>query len=407
MYHSIRHGQRHVFLAAWIAYAGYYLCRLNFGQVQAALGEELHLGPLALGKIILAHSVLYVVGQLANGMICDHVGARIMAATGAFGSAAMCALLPVFRDPVALMVVWGANGYFQSMGYSACVRALANWFEPSRRGRLNSFFALSYQTGPVWAWMLAAAVASAWGWRFAFYVPAGILTLIGIFVAVRLLDSPGDALLAPGAAAPDVRQRADAVKATLRSAWVWSAGIGASFVSIAMYGVTYWLPNYLQDKLGATAQLASAWRAALFPLAGGLGALVAGWMSDRLLKGHRIIPVLSASSLLGGIAIWAFGFCDPAHNLALSALVLALSGFFMFASHVHVVGTVAMELGGRDATGSSVGIINAVSNLGAIVASIGTGAVVERLGWGWVFPLWGLSVLAGAALLGALWWRRA
>ena len=403
MTRTIRQGQQQILLMAWIAYAAYYLCRLNFGQVQGAMGEELGLGPMALGKIVFAYTIAYVVGQLVNGVLCDRLGAKGMAATGAFGSAAMCALLPAFSRPAELMIVWAANGFFQSMGFSACIRALANWYRPAQRGRVNGVFALSYQVGNVLAWLLAAAVAREWGWRFAFYVPAGALAVVGGCVLAWLHDAPGRVGLSLDGAPDPIGKNAPgkaAILATLKSGRVWAAGLASCFISVAMYGFVFWLPYYLQGGANGEGQLRSASMAVLFPLGGCVGGLASGWITDHRLKG-RGIGLFAAMAAVGAALLWAFGRTDPLTQPALSAVTLAATGFFLMGAHVHVVGTLSMALGRDGTAGSATGVINGISNMGGMIASIGTAAVLEnaRMGWGWAFPLWAVAGLVGAGLL--------
>ena len=423
MYRTVRHGQRWIFATACMTYGAYYLCRVNFGQVQADLAAARGLHELDLGRILFAYTVCYILGQLGSGILCDRIGARIVAAVGAFGSAAMCVCLPLVGEPRFLIVVWGANGLFQSMGYSPCVRMLVNWIESPRRGWINGLFSISLQAGHVAAWMLAAAMAEMYDWRYAFWVPAGVLSVIAVVVLLRFVDAPEDVGLSldgrdGGEGNPEDRAdasetaalrraRGPAMRATLGSGRVWLAGLGAGFVSVAVYGLALWLPHYLQAD-GTASQMASAAKAILFPLAGGAGALLAGWISDRLHGGRRM-PVIIFCSVMGGILVWAFGLIDAAQHPAMSAVVLCLTGFFLIAAQLHIVGSVAMDLGGPAAAGSATGLINAINNLGAIAAALGTAAVIDPQGlgwgWGWVFPLWALSCLVGAGIL-ALLWRR-
>ena len=265
--HSMRRGQRQVFSASCITYAGYYLCRLNFNQVQGALGCELGLGEADLGKIIFSFTLLYAIGHLINGFICDHVGAHRMAMIGAFGSAAMCGILPFFSSLWMLICVWAVNGFFQSMGYGACAKVLANWFTRSSRGRVVGIFSLSFQLGNMTAWLLAAQLADTLGWQYSFYVPAGLLILIGLYAGRRMIDAPEDVHL-PALEqheTPNVisskKSDENTVYRIFSSKKIWIAAIAACFLSVAGYGFLFWLPQYLQSNLPNISQTASALRA--------------------------------------------------------------------------------------------------------------------------------------------------
>jgi OPA family glycerol-3-phosphate transporter-like MFS transporter len=37
----------------------------------------------------------------------------------------------------AMVVVWGFNGFFQSMGWGPTVKAMANWFPSGKRSRTS------------------------------------------------------------------------------------------------------------------------------------------------------------------------------------------------------------------------------------------------------------------------------
>ena len=117
------------------------------------------------------------------------------------------------------------------------------------------------------------------------------------------------------------------------------------------------------------------------------------------------MPVIAGFAAIAGILMGIFSGVDPASHATLNALALALAAFFLMGSHVHTVGSLSMDFGGRRGAGSATGVINALSNLGGLAATIGAGFVVERMGWSWLYPLCALSCLLGSALLGLVWRR--
>ena len=95
---------------------------------------------------------MYAVGQFVNGQLADRFGSRFIASLGVLGSVSMniavflvtLLLSPETTSPrtILLLVVifWGANGFFQAMGWTPMVRIMAHWFSSENRGKVMGFF---------------------------------------------------------------------------------------------------------------------------------------------------------------------------------------------------------------------------------------------------------------------------
>ena len=124
-YRSIR---RKTFWGVTVAYSLYYVCRLSLSVMKQPLIDE---GVLSAGQLGLVGSSLffvYAVGKFINGFIADYCNIRRFMATGLFISAVVNLLMGVlglFHGPAGLMttiifvsfaILWGINGWMQSMG---------------------------------------------------------------------------------------------------------------------------------------------------------------------------------------------------------------------------------------------------------------------------------------------------
>lgn len=135
----------------------------------------------AIGAVITALFFAYAVGQFINGQLGDKFGARKLITFGAIISGMLNLIFPFLPAIVSLMaLVWGLNGYFQSMGWAPATKTMANWFPVSMRGKVTGIFGSCYQFGNAASWALSGFLVGMFGWRFAFWIPGIVFIIIAI-----------------------------------------------------------------------------------------------------------------------------------------------------------------------------------------------------------------------------------
>ena len=87
---------------------------------------------------------------------------------------------------------------------------------------------------------------------------------------------------------------------------IWILSLANFFVYIVRFSVLDWGPSLLKQSKGISLEMAG-WLVALFEIAGIIGMLVAGWATDRYLKGraHRTCVIC-----MGGAALFIFLFWE-------------------------------------------------------------------------------------------------
>ena len=179
VYKSLRN---RTFWGATIAYSLYYVCRMSINVVKQPLIDE---GVLTAGQLGLIGSALlfvYAVGKFMNGFIADYCNIRRFMATGLFISAVINLLLGVFglfqsMLPTMLIfmmfaILWGVNGWMQSMGSPPGVISLSRWFPQTKRGTYYSLFSTSPYIGEFISYNVLALVVGWLGWQFGFVIAA-------------------------------------------------------------------------------------------------------------------------------------------------------------------------------------------------------------------------------------------
>lgn len=415
---SYKYWRKRIFLSIWITYACFYLARVNMSIALPGIMHEFGLSKTAMGGVLSALFFVYAAGQFINGQFGDKFGARRLISVGLIVSA-LINLIFSFTDGIlsAMMLLWGLNGYFQSMGWSPSVKTVANWFSPSKRAKFSSLLGTSYQIGNAVSWALSGFIVGMLGWRFAFVIPGAICLFVGIHWAVRGKNAPEEVGL-PTVEEEEKNGNIDettikieiktdhhigfkqTLKMCLFNKSIWTVAFGLFFLNIVRYGFLDWAPTYMFEVQKATISLA-AYKAMALPLAGSLGALFAGWASDKFFR-NRKAPVSVAMLFLLGIFAWLY-LKIPAGDWILSLICLMFVGFMTYGPHVMMVTSMPMDFGTRKAAASAAGFIDGWGYVGAALTGVASGWLIDTFSWSTAFHFWILSAFAAGILMMTLW----
>jgi OPA family glycerol-3-phosphate transporter-like MFS transporter len=363
------------------------------------MAKEYHLPHTSIGLVLSIFFIVYAVGQIINGTLGNLIIPRKMIAVGLLVSAGLNALFPFSHGSIVLMaLVWGLNGYFQSMGWGPTVRVLAHWFPSDVRGSAAGRLGTSYILGSAFSWILASLALTFLKWQLVFWVPA--LLAAGSATWWYQKASITQSCLEPANAkyicSPSSKDEGSLKHVgffslfnnTVRTPSVWFAGMALLGVNIVRYGFLCWAPSYLVEA-GKTLSSRPIYSAIAFPLAGTLGAICAGWISDKIFN-HKREPAILFMLMVLIVMCFLFGVYSDT-SFRLSTILLLGTGFFTFGPHMLLVTALPADAG-RNAS-SIAGFIDGIGYLGAIVAGIGTGCLVDRYGWKGGFLLWGGSAI--------------
>lgn len=409
---TITNWQKKMFWLMWVTYASFYLCRVNISIAMPKIMEEYGLTKSEMGLILSSLFLLYAIGQFINGQLGDKLNSRKIITLGLLSSAILNIIFGFNTGILIIMVIiWGLNGYFQSMGWGPTVKAMANWFPAKIRGRISGLLGTSYIIGGAFSWFLAGTIIKYFNWRYVFWFPSIFCILIAIHWYIRARNAPEEVGLPSleeqekGFENRNIRKDThigfhNTLKITLSNPYPWFAGFALFGLNIVRYGFMSWAPTFMLEEQGATISLA-AYKAMAFPLAGGLGAVFAGWMSDKVFKSRRA-PVAFIMLIL--LAVFCYFFkAYPGDNWLLSLVILLFIGFFTFGPHILLVAALPVDLGTRKAASSVTGFIDAIGYLGAGLTGVGTGYLVDKFGWDAGFYFWIFGAIFAAIMTLFLW----
>ncbi|MDP8268959.1 MAG: MFS transporter, partial [Candidatus Tenebribacter davisii] len=177
----IKKWQKKMFWMMWITYASFYLLRVNISIAMPSIMTEFGLTKTNMGVVLTSLFFAYAVGQFINGQLGDKLNSRRIITIGLITSAILNIIFGLTAGAIVLMsVLWGLNGYFQSMGWGPTVKAQANWFPKNIRGKIAGRLGTSYIIGGALSWFLAGTIVKYFNWRFTFFIPAAICIVLAI-----------------------------------------------------------------------------------------------------------------------------------------------------------------------------------------------------------------------------------
>jgi OPA family glycerol-3-phosphate transporter-like MFS transporter len=395
---------------------------------------------LVLGTVKLG----YALGQLVNGQLTERFGPRRILAAGMLGSAVaslLIAAIPALArvgfvsagaaslagavasamgavgveagaGPILglLLALAFVNGWFQAGGWPPCVKVAARWFPVERRGFTMGVLGTSLTLGSALAIAIVGFLLWAvGGWRVAFVVPALLLAASFAHTALRLREHPPRSGDAPASATDEGDPHHDrlpiavALRETLLNRKIWILALGLFGVDAVRYGFLDWAPGHLAEAQQSGAW-ASAMKTAVFPLAGALGALSSGWITDRFFESRRapVCAILLASVAALTVAYRGVVALGPVPTV----VCLALVGFCLYGAQILLVGTAAQDFARRGATAAAAGFVDFTGHVGAFSGDVVTGMMLKRHGWAGAILWWACAAFVAAALVATLWRAR-
>ncbi len=398
-----------MFWLMWVTYSSFYLLRVNISVAVPEIMKTFALSRTEMGLVMSSQFLLYAVGQFVNGQLGDRIDARRFVAVGLLTSAALNVLFGFSAGVLTWMVVlWGLNGYFQSMGWGPTVKTMANWFPVGRRNLIAGRLATSYILGGAISWLVAGTILARSSWQHVFWWPALLTAGLAVHWFVRARSAPEvvalpsveeqECGLDSGGLAPAngyIGLQAT-LRLTLANPHVWAAACGLFGLNIVRYGFMDWAPTFFVETFGETSSVAALYATA-FPLAGAAGALAAGWACERV--GSRSQTQVGMVMLLAlALTCWAFPRISTAGSWASFAALLAV-GFLTFGPHMLIVTALPPVLVTRQASSSVTGFIDAVGYGGAALTGGVSGMLIDTLSWSAAFYFWVGGALLAAAMM--------
>ena len=427
---SFKYWQWRVIICSMIGYSVFYFVRKNFAFAMPALGQEYGITDTSFGVILTLAGLVYGVSKFLNGFIADRANARWHLVIGLsacvvlnfiFGWSAELSHLITGKEEgpdfvnamVAVMaVLLILNNLFQGTGFAPCNRLMVHWIPPKELATKMSIWNMSHSIGAAIVSVVCGAIVASMGWRWCFWIPAAIGAGGIAFIILTLRDTPSSVGLPE---LPDTKTELDGddsgegyrkflLKKVFGNPVVWVVAVTALTLYIVRFAVLDWGPKFLQQGEQQLSPQLAGWTIGIFEIAGCLGMLSAGWITDHLFKskGQRVCVI---EMVLTGLCLLAIHLLPDGTSPVVMLVLLALAGFFLYGPQALFVVITGNQVTKKVASAAA-GFVGLFSYLSTLFTGAGVGLLSDRFGdafWNNLFLIMACIAVAGGLLIASIW----
>ena len=379
-----------------------YADRATISIAGPELKKLLGLSPVQMGFVFSAFAWSYVLAQLPGGWLLDRFGSKItyffsiflwsvftmlMGTVGFFTGASAVALLFALR----LLV-----GAAEAPSFPGNSRITSAWFPTAERGTAAAIFNAAQYFATVLFAPLMGWLVHTYGWQSVFYVMGG-LGIVMSFVWLKTIYGPKNhprinpaelAYIEQGGGLVDLESGATnaapaistwpAIKQLLGNRMLLGVYIGQYCITTLTYFFLTWFPVYLVTERHMTI-LKAGFIAALPAVAGFLGGILGGLVSDRMLKaGYSLSAARKTPIVCGMLLAMSMIVCN---YVTADWLVVAMMSLAFFGKGIGALGwAVVSDTSPKAAGGLSGALFNTFGNTAGITTPIVIGFILQATG---------------------------
>lgn len=381
-------------LSFGITYLFFYNGRQNINLVMTKMAEELGSTTATLGVVTSALFWCYAFGQLINGRLGAYFGYKRFMMLGIAASGVINIIISFQHSIPVIAVLWGLNGFFQSMVWANGLGVLNKWWPKSKRGfasGLTTAFSGLAQVVTYLTILLCLDMNPEWGWRAAFRYPMVPMLLMLIVFGLLFKASPEDIGLKQFKEDAEQEERDAHLEDEIRKkGYLYPYKVMFSepkiilfclisaIAGIGRYGLLTWVPTYFTEELGLSIK-DGIFSSILLPFGQACAMFFFPFITDKLLKGKRE-PMLIIASVVTFLGMLCFPFIKSQQPASLMLFVLGVSSMV-----TGVIWAIAGDLGGRVFSSTVVGVLDWAVYMGAAIQAMIFGFVKDSFGWPAIF----------------------
>lgn len=362
----------------FIVYFASYMTRKSYNGIiegiitDFGIGKDLATLPAAIALIS------YGAGQLISGYIGDKLKPQYIIFTGLITSSFINLFMSAKLGITAMCVLWGLNGFCQSMIWPPLVRILASNMSHEEYNKACVTVNAAGSLATVFIYIISAVFLRFTSWNYMFYLaPAvGIFAGILFIILTRGRISYGEI---------KAEVKSDSKDCTADSNVKFTAVIlssGLIFICLAILfqgtlrdGIETLMPVILSESYGASDSL-STFLSVSIPLFSIAALKLTSVINQKYIKSELILSVL-----LFAVSVICTGLASLIHILPIGVLLMALATGCMHGINLMLVCQIPGRFAKYGKASFISGAVNFFTYVGGALFTFGIAVIAKYFGW--------------------------
>jgi sugar phosphate permease len=413
-------GYRYVILfVVWLLYLINYFDRISVLTLLPLIQKDLSLSAVEIGWLGSIFFFGYACAQFTAGYFADKFGPKKTMNIAIWVFTLVTGITGFVQNLTQFIILRLGLAVGEGHHYVPSVRAIANWFPTSEKGRANAFLATTWAVAPAIVPIMVTWMAADWfggAWRPVFFVLA-VPGILGIWILYQFVsDLPKD-MLAKGKM---TQEEYDLITASVGadvsahgrtySSKMFTTDIQfylytiSWFIMLMIYwGMTTWISTFLVKQRGLNLKTMGLYASMPFVVAF-FSMYLGGWLADKLFQGKP--KVVTMISFMGCIPVLYMIGSVPKGETGMLLLALALGGFFINLAWGVMQAFPSMRYP-KEVVGRAMGVTNGVGQFGSFISPLIAGYLVVTAADGSfsftnVFIFWSILAFIGTVCVSFL-----
>jgi MFS transporter, ACS family, glucarate transporter len=380
---------RYIVLAFTVAvYMITYMDRVVISNAAPVIQKEFGFSLITMGWILASFRWAYALFQIPGGWLGDRIGPRRALALIVVWWSAFTSFTAFAWSAASMIVVRFLFGIGEAGAFPIATRSLSRWMLPGERGFAQGVTHAGSRLGAAMTPPLVVWIITRYNWRAAF-ITFGLMGILwagawlfyyrdtpdehaGVNDAERALIRTSGSQRLVGAAVP--------WRKILSSSGLWYLAAMYFCYNYCLSTYLDWFPTYLHQYRNYDLKRMGLY-ASLPLLAGTVGDLAGGWLSDILLRANSDVKQSRRVVGVAGFLLASAGIIPATltHDPQ-TCVVWSCIAFFGLEITVGVSWAIPLDIGG-DCAGSVSSVMNMCGNIGGAISPAALAYLVKAYGW--------------------------
>lgn len=366
-------------LVTMLCYLFFYTGRHNFGWAVKGMTTALHIPYSTIGWISFFMLLGYAIGQFINGNLADRLSPKLMVVTGAYLSIATNIAISFSNSAGWIMLLWGLNGFFQSMAWAPGAKLINNWWGKEERGKAFGLYTMAAGLSSAVTYLLSIVLLQqGQEWRMLFRLPVLFLLVAATIFLIIAKDKPKDEQVVDEFSDQELDKISwiDQYKMVFSNGRFMLTSLAFGFESMARYGLIFWVPVHYLGKDWKN-DPGNLWVTFLLPVGMALGALCFGMLSDTIFKKDRLKAIFAGMFISAIISLLVY--IIPNQHIIIGCTLMLLAGFFVYGPQA-CFWPLSPDMLGDRFTGTGIGFMNMCGYVFAAIGEPLLGYIIDVTG---------------------------